>query len=328
MKTLVIPSNRPERLEKFFEAWKGRGGWDNVILVEDGPSKSEFKHDENLLHYCWEDIEGLLGEDAWIISRKDSAIRCFGFLMAATCLSDYILTLDDDCYPVPEGYAEGTVFDQHLFYMTNFHSPWMETAGMRTRGIPYMTHESPKVLVDVNVGLWEGVGDWDSIQDHPSGYFLPSPGHGLVPHGVLIPMCGMNLCFTRRVIPLMYFPLMGEGQPFSRFDDIWAGILCKRMLDSVGGLMGFGEPFVHHIRASDPEVNRIKEAPGIEANETFWQMIPDTLGSTTPLEAVEIMEELLSSSIPKDCPYAHYMMRLRFALATWAELLEELYDVA
>lgn len=49
-----------------------------------------------------------------------------------------------------------------------------------------------------------------------------------VPKGTLFPMCGMNLAFDRLAIgPAMYFGLMGEGQPWGRYDDMWAGWCAK-----------------------------------------------------------------------------------------------------
>ena len=42
--------------------------------------------------------------------------------------------------------------------------------------------------------------------------------------GTLFPMCGMNLAFDRDAIgPAMYFGLMGEGQPWGRYDGARAG---------------------------------------------------------------------------------------------------------
>lgn len=41
-------------------------------------------------------------------------------------------------------------------------------------------------------------------------------------------MCGMNLAFDRKLIgPAMYFGLMGQGQPWGRYDDMWAGWCSK-----------------------------------------------------------------------------------------------------
>jgi hypothetical protein len=41
------------------------------------------------------DIERVLGEKAWCISFKDSACRCFGFLVSK---KRYVYTIDDDCF--------------------------------------------------------------------------------------------------------------------------------------------------------------------------------------------------------------------------------------
>lgn len=41
------------------------------------------------------DIERMIGDRAWCISYKDSACRCFGFMVSK---KRYIYTIDDDCF--------------------------------------------------------------------------------------------------------------------------------------------------------------------------------------------------------------------------------------
>ena len=41
------------------------------------------------------DIEKALGDKAWCISFKDSACRCFGYMVSK---KKYIYTIDDDCF--------------------------------------------------------------------------------------------------------------------------------------------------------------------------------------------------------------------------------------
>ena len=53
----------------------------SIIVVEDRPTREckiprEFHH---TWHYCWEDIDEELGENAWIIPRQTSAIKAYGF---------------------------------------------------------------------------------------------------------------------------------------------------------------------------------------------------------------------------------------------------------
>ena len=47
------------------------------------------------VHVCRNDIERMLGDKAWCISFKDSACRCFGFMVSK---KRYVYTIDDDCF--------------------------------------------------------------------------------------------------------------------------------------------------------------------------------------------------------------------------------------
>lgn len=301
MKVLVIPTNRPESLQAFFDAWGDCGGWDKVIVVYDGSDFTKVNPlteiDEMYAVFDWQQIDQSLGDRAWIISRKDSAIRSFGFLAAWHMGADYVLTLDDDCFPscLFGGHDHNNFFAAHIANMQN-HPVWVPSAGYRTRGLPYANLGYIQSVV--NVGLWHNVQDWDSIQAmtqlakdgeeyrrncRHNGYTVGNTqsqtiwfgrqGNDIIPAGQLTPLCGMNLCFHRDAIPLMYFPLMGENSPYARFDDIWAGIIAKKIMDHLGWRMSVGEPHVEHKRASDPFKNLVKEAPGIAANEWFWEKI-------------------------------------------------------
>jgi reversibly glycosylated polypeptide/UDP-arabinopyranose mutase len=88
-----------------------------------------------------------------------------------------------------------------------------------------------------------------------------------IPKGSLFPMCGMNLAFDREAIgPAMYFGLMGEGQPWGRYDDMFAGWCVKVLADYLGLGVKTGLPYIWHSKASNPFVNLKKEYKGI-----FWQ---------------------------------------------------------
>jgi reversibly glycosylated polypeptide/UDP-arabinopyranose mutase len=271
---LVIPTNRPERLADFFQAWENRGGWDRVIIVFDGKATDwsavawDYSSPPSLRVYSWEDIDDTLGDGAWIISRQDSAIRCFGFLMAHRMGADAVLTLDDDCYPA-EDYDNLMKWHERC---CDIHPAWLYSAGMRTRGIPY--RNLGRVEGMANVGLWTGDGDWDSRQkttgSHPSN-FSPPKGNWFVPSCQLVPVCGMNLYIKRAALKCFYFPLQGKGYPYRRFDDIWGGVIAQTEFARRGWYLSVGEPFVEHRQASDAAVNAEKEAPGFELNEKLWE---------------------------------------------------------
>lgn len=317
-KTLVIPSCRAGSLQEFFRAWNGVGDWDETIVVEDGPART-FSVPDGVRHYAWADIDEELGGDAWIVSRRDSAIRCFGFLMAYRSGADLILTLDDDCFPGVRrgGFAIGTA---HLAAME--HPRWVESIpGMRTRGLPYRNRGRLRTMA--NMGIWSGVPDLDAVQTlggahpHASGGFRAPGGSRVIPAGQYFPMCGMNLAFRAEATPLFYFPPMGDGSPYRRFDDIWSGVVAKRVMDHLGWGFSAGEPIVVHARASDPMANLVKEAPGIARNETLWEEVDRApLSAREPAACVREIGDHLAREGDE------YTRRLGRALATWGSLFD------
>lgn len=305
MRVLVVPSNRECQLREFLQAWHGKGGWDRVVIVEDAARSFQFPRVE---HFGWEDIDACSASA--IFSRKDSGIRSFGFWKAWEMGAEYVLTLDDDVRPM-----DGTtdLFQQHIDAMR--HPKWVSTLERyRVRGLPY--RNVGEIEAKVNVGLWTGNLDLDSVHTL-SGRQPPQPTafSSLVPSGQYLPMCGMNLCFHRDAVPLMYFPLMGEGQEYRRFDDIWAGVMAKRIMDHLGEPMSYGIPFVHHICASDPFVNLVKEAPGIVRNETLWEEVDAVeLSGCSVIGCMEEMGEQLAAS--RDA----YLASVGKALGIWTGL--------
>lgn len=312
MKILVVPTIRESRITLFLGAWKLFGGWDEIIIVEDNPTKT-FELDVEH-HYAWDDIQTDLGENAWIISKRDSAIRSYGLWKAYQLGAEYIFTLDDDCLPIPEQ----RFFERHIENLEQT-TKWTESVpGVRTRGIPY--HNKGKLdNVVLSVGLWEGVPDFDAIHmltDHLDDFTLPKTR--VMPIGQYFPICGMNFAFKREVAPLCYFPLMGEGYQFGRFDDIWFGVICKKICDHLGLFITCGEPYIHHSKASCPFHNLVKEAPGIKFHEEFWQII-DAIPLThkTPRDC---MNEIGFKLKYHGDETNEYLKKLGSAIMIWANL--------
>ena len=312
MKAVVVPTNREEGIKSFLKAWE-KADWDEIIVIEDGPRKSFDLGLEH--HYSWKEIGEDLRENSWIFSKRDSAIRSYGFLVAHRMGAEYIFSLDDDCYP------EGNDLwcDAHIKRM-NQAPRWVGSVlGQRTRGIPY---ENTGTLENVvfNVGLWTGVPDYDSIQSLSIGdtgqHYEPPDSDRIIPSGQYFPFCGMNFAFHRKAAPLCYFPLMGESSPFGRFDDIWFGIIAKKVCDHLGWHISVGRPYVEHIRLSNKFTNLVKEAPGIKFNEEFWEIIDKiNLTSRTTVGCMqEIANQLDHHSL--------YIPQLGLAIQVWCDLIE------
>jgi len=281
---VVVPTIREQCIKEFLKAWASYGlKLPSIIVVEDNPTKTFDIEGVGIDHYSWKEIDKELGEDAWIIPRRTAAIRSFGFLKAARMGADVIVTLDDDCLPL-----EGEdFFNEHLKALeaVKESSAWCAiVGGPLPRGMPYLSdYRSWPPMV--NVGLWEGVPDYDAPTQllrsaRRSGSCILREGVASV--GQYISMCSMNLAFRVEMLPAMYFLLMGQGYEFSRFEDIWCGILVKRICDHLRLSMSYGKPHVEHCRASDVFTNLQLEAAGLKVNEYFWKAVDDiTLTSTT-----------------------------------------------
>jgi reversibly glycosylated polypeptide/UDP-arabinopyranose mutase len=91
---IVIPTIR--NLD-FLEMWRPFFEPYHLIIVQDGDPSKIIKVPEGFdyeLHNR-NDINRILGPKASCISFKDSACRCFGFLVSK---KKYIFTIDDDCF--------------------------------------------------------------------------------------------------------------------------------------------------------------------------------------------------------------------------------------
>ncbi|MBU0579280.1 hypothetical protein KKE34_00410 [Patescibacteria group bacterium] len=318
---IVIPTIR--NLD-FLESWKKQFTNANIIVCEDKPTKTIKipKVGKKIYHYSWQEIDDDLGKNSWIIPRKVSAIRNYGFLKAHQMGANAIITIDDDCYPVKNHH----LIDLHTKNLSlktpqNWVNTYPDARYMYTRGMPYLNRDEATIMV--SHGLWTNVLDLDgpthlqnlNFKAEFAQHFLQ-----IIPKGAYYPMCSMNLAFRREVTPLMYFPLMGEDKNgnkwgYDRFDDIWAGIFSKKIMDHLGYGVINGAPFVEHRKASDPFKNLIKEATGIEVNEKIWFEVDKV--KLTSNNVIDSYRELIEKV---DFPKTDYFVNLKKAILLWIEL--------
>jgi len=289
----VIASNRGNSLAEFLAAWTP-APWTEIVVVEDGPERTfDIASDVPFHHVSWQEIARDPDvPDPALFSRRDSAIKVYGFFVAAVRLNaDVVVVLDDDCLPV------GPTHDFVAGHRAAL-SPrprWVPSIEeFPTRGFPYFDQGLMDGAV-ANMGLWREVADFDAPQTlalqrtgQLSTPYRPPTGNKLMHPQHYWPWCAMNIAFQRRVAPLMYMPKMGDGSPYRRFDDIWCGIILQRCCRHLGLHLSAGDPHIRHARASNPMVNLEKEAPGIRANEEFWKIVDGTpLSAATPLACME-----------------------------------------
>jgi hypothetical protein len=274
---VVVPTNRPECLRTFLDAWVELFVQHGVrlVVVEDGDNPTATIHSYGLFRTRRGPIRREdLGDNADLVCRRTDGVRNLGFLAAARLEPDVVITLDDDVEPPPDA----DPIQEHLAALHRT-SPvgWMNTAAYpapRLRGFP---RRVPTVPVVVSHGVWTGVPDFDGetqleLESSPGGIPDTLPYHrGPVPRGCLMPVCGMNLAVRGSWLPHLFFAPMGADSgesELARFADIWAGICLKRAVDAGGGAaMVTGASTVVHKRASDARRNAAAEELGREWNE-------------------------------------------------------------
>ena len=115
--------------------------------------------------------------------------------------------------------------------------------------------------------------------------------------------------------------MIGEGQPFRRFDDIASGVIAKHIADHLGWSISVGEPFIFLSRASDPFINLEKEAPGVRWHEGFWKRIDAIrLTEATAVGCMKEVGEVLKGDTASE--YAEYHRKLGTAMQVWAGMFE------
>lgn len=319
---LVIPTIRDL---DFLKSWKKEFKDCHLIVVEDGGKENVNVPNKNFLsitHFNWKDIDNDLGKNSWIIPRKNAGIRNYGFWKAYQMGADIILTLDDDCYPDGDALIEGHINNLNKKSSDKWFATYPNDKWMNTRGFPYDVRN--KFPVMISHGLWSGALDLDAKTEIKLPKLLTENKYPqitqFIPKGYYYPMCSMNLAFRREMTPIIFFPMMGfdpkgESWGFDRYDDIWAGIFSKKIMDHLNFGVVNGSPFIKHNKASKVEHNHTKEVSGMLTNEVLWK-------------AVEKVN--LTAKTPKTCylelankikfPNKPYFRKLRKAMVIWANL--------
>lgn len=329
--TVVVPTIREECAKRWVQEWKADLDGVRIIFVEDNPQPTFFLR--GVEHYSWADIDRELGADSWIIPRRTSACRSYGFLKALESDTEIIWTMDDDCYPEWGRRFSYVQAIQDCFTMVP-EDTWWNTLGitgaghMRPRGYPYDVRGDKPVMV--HHGLWSNVPDLDGATQlkNPDFRLGPCEKREVIPSGKLFPMCIMNVAFTREMTPAMYMLLMGkdgQDQPwgFDRFDDIWGGVFMKKIADHLGYAVTSGAPSIKHSRASDPNVNFKLEAAGMAAHEKFWRYIDDhEIQGGTVAGCYKYLAEIVGR-YDGESPRRDYWYYLSDAMKIWAQRSSE-----
>ncbi|XP_057739165.1 UDP-arabinopyranose mutase 3-like [Arachis stenosperma] len=328
---IVIPTIRNV---DFLEKWRAFFEPYHLIIVQDGDPSKVIKVPQGFNYelYNRNDINRILGPKASCISIKDSACRCFGFLVSK---KKYIFTIEDDCFVAkdPSG-KDINALEQHVknlatpstpYFFNTLYDPYREGADF-VRGYPFSLREG--VPTAVSHGLWLNIADYDA----PTHLVKPLDRNKryvdavmTIPKGALFPMSGMNLAFNRELIgPAMYFGLMGDSQPAGRYASIWAGWCVKVISDHLGLGVKTGVPYIWHSKASNAFLNIKRELKGIFWQEElipFFQSISLSKECDTPQKCYIELSKQVRDKLGK---VDDYFNKLSDAMITWIQCWDEL----
>jgi len=265
-----------------------------------------------------------------LIPRRSHAETSFGLLyLWLNKEFEYGFFIDDDTEPENQfdffgGHIRNLNYSGKILEVSSSNG-WVnvlyqnfERHHLYPRGYPYskMNDHISVRLIDVkegdiwiSQGLWTNVPDLDAVRILMDGDLNGQAKTRLtvsdfrenfvVAKNNFLTVSSMNLAYRREVVPFFYqFPMDDNPWKIGRFDDIWSGIVAKKILDSIDKYIITGFPLIRHNKASRSTFKDLNaECPGYEANEIFSDLLANLRLNGNIFESTsEIAETLQKSS--------------------------------
>jgi hypothetical protein len=223
-----------------------------------------------------EEYLGRLGGFKHLVPYNSDNRRNIGFLMALEQQADYLISIDDDNFPLPDSdfVREHAVVcaDEAEFTVVESDSGWFNICEMLClepdvrvypRGFPYnQRHKQDRpernrqrAVVRMNAGLWLSEPDLDAM----TWLIAPVRATDAQPESVVLgrsvwsPINTQNTSLHRDVIPSYYFVRMNypmAGMPIDRYGDIFSGYFSQACVRHIGHSIRVGSPVANHLRNS------------------------------------------------------------------------------
>jgi hypothetical protein len=291
-----------------------------------------------------------------VIPSRCHAESSFGFLMAYEEEPDFVIELDDDVFPIgSDSFVHQhacnlfnndgvTVYSRNKWYNTMENLELNVDEDIFPRGHPYAqkTRNQEYVWKDsggecvLNMGLWGGYPDLDaSTIVHCSG--LDGRGsiksNGLKQSKVIVgkktycAICSMNTSFVPKIIPAFY-QLYMKFMNIDRFDDIWSGILLKKITGGLDEKICLGKPFLYHNKRPRNIFKDLREElDGMELNEVLWKMV-DSLeleGRTYQDSYNSLTENMKNHIADLDPKFKKFVVKQIEKMILWLKIIDKLH---
>lgn len=240
-----------------------------------------------------------------VFPKKSHAETSFGLFYMKKHLRDFDVCffIDDDTIPLDKSDYFESHFRNLEFrgkvpslgsdkrWVNVLHKNFLQH-GLYPRGYPYSAMHEVGVTATKEVsrvvlsqGLWTNIPDLDAVRILMDGDLngqaktrLSESDYGenfTVEAGNYLTVCSMNLAFRGEVIPAFYqFKMDDNPWGIGRFDDIWSGVVLKKIADSFGWTFLNGSPLCEHNKEARSTFKDLRsEVAGLEANERFFSVV-------------------------------------------------------
>ena len=302
-------------------------------------------------------------DSAWakyfrVIPSRCHAETSFGLLVAYENDPDMVIEIDDDTRAISGQdlieFHQRNLFSEDGRTVRSPSSRWYNTLENLTlsidekvfpRGHPYAPECRKKDYVwskaggrcVLNMGLWLGCPDLDALTiayfgglrgvPHFKSVSLSIP-KVIVGHGTYFATCSMNTSFVPEIIPAFYQLYMNH-MGVDRFDDIWSGIVLKKITDSLGDRVCLGQPVVNHRKTPRDTFSDLeKELKGIMMNEKFWKIVDEAeVDSRTYADGYAQLVSRISHRIDDrfvDSFHRKFMRKQLQKMRLWTQIVDKI----
>lgn len=292
-----------------------------------------------------------------IIRANSDSRRIVGFLMALERKCDFLISVDDDNFPI----ADEDFFAHHSIVGTAKTLPvvatntgWFNVCTDLTmsvpqpiypRGFPYRerhrdiqpSFQNKKIYVGANIGLWINEPDVDSITRlslAPKATKFSGKQLAL-DQSCHTPINTQNTAITSDLIPAFYYILMGEwvdGMILDRDGDIWTGWFLRKVMNTLGSYLSVGHPITDHRRNAHDHFLDLRHELGCL---TYTEPVLDTIESISPKgrNAIEVYDDLTNQFYRKvvknkklSPDFKAYARKLHFCQKVWLDTVQKIID--
>jgi len=286
-----------------------------------------------------------------IMPEKDVRRRNFGFLRALELGSDYIISLDDDNYPGQNWLKDikHVMEPKHVFMdsklkvfnpcdaLTEEHNRRFYSRGYpfklwfkKDTQIQYADALPKKVML--HQMLWTFKPDIDSISNivypdlKPVSYRFPY--NFVMEKDNYFPIDTQSIIFSKElsVFNAIYQEPM-FGLPSHRYDDIWAGLFCQKLMHSMGDTCSFGSPIMEHRRNThDFSKDLQTEFVGMILNQQMWNhiMSMEIKSKTYKDGFLEIADSLPEAFCDSQNEVVGFMKNIKDSMYVWVDALDKI----